>query len=52
MKVFLTRKYDDGTSTVEQCRSRASAERILEGYYADAVVPFIVSAIIEKSGAK
>ena len=46
-KVKLTRWYVDDTVEVTEHPSRIAAERTLEGYIADAVIPFIRESRIE-----
>jgi hypothetical protein len=53
-KVTLTRWYADDTIEVTEHPSKAAAERTLESYYADAVLPYIRKSRIERTqdGAK
>jgi hypothetical protein len=46
-KVQLTRWYADGTQETTEHPSRAAAQRTLESYYADSVMPYIRTSEIK-----
>ena len=50
-KVTLTVEYVDGTTEVTQHPSRNAAEKTVENYMADGVMPFIRTTRIEKTEA-